>query len=485
MGRYARHYNSALANPDTDGLLMRTILVAGAVACGLGIGQVAANRALEPSQGPDPTQIDIAVEPLASGFNNVVGLYDAQDGSGRLFVVEKRGLIHILADGQRRETPFLDLTDRVRTTNGVSDERGLLGLAFAPDYATSGIFYVDYVGRGTGGGDTSYISRFHVTADPNVGDPDSEQRLVTVAQPFTNHNGGQIVFGPGGFLYIGFGDGGSRDDPDERGQDKSTLLGKLLRIDVSGGGATYTVPETNPFVGEPPTKPEIWAYGLRNPWRFSFDRATGDLYIGDVGQDRIEEIDYQPASSPGGENYGWNIMEGSDCLVGNNCRRTGLTLPVAEYSHSIGCSVTGGFVYRGERYPALQGAYLYADYCSRRMWALSRDDQGEWRNAQVGMAPFDPASFGEDEQGELYVVGAGSVGRIVLEGAPTLTPGTPSPSATATATSSATTATATETATLPPTGTGSPTPTRGATATATRTQTAEPTILYLPALENR
>ena len=260
-------------------------------------------------------------------------------------------------------------------------------------------FFVNYTDRQ---GDT-VISRFVVSQDPAQADPSSKVVVLTVDQPAANHNGGQLAFGPDGFLYAGLGDGGRAGDPLGNGQNTQTLLGKMLRLDVDHG-QPYTVPASNPFAGDLGFRPEIWATGLRNPWRFSFDRATGDLYIADVGQDEYEEIDYQPAGSRGGENYGWSIMEGLHCYpAGEACDPAGLILPVAEYDHSQGCSVTGGYVYRGQQFPSLDGTYLFGDYCSGRIWGLARDGQGQWRMAEVGRANVEPSSFGEDESGELYL----------------------------------------------------------------------------------
>ncbi len=264
---------------------------------------------------------------------------------------------------------FLDITDRVRS----GGERGLLGLAFPPGYADKGYFYVNY----TALNGATTISRFRLIAgDPNRADPASEEILLVIAQPYANHNGGQIAFSPrDGYLYVGMGDGGSGGDPQNRAQNPAELLGKLLRLDVEGAVGTasaYLVPPTNPYTATIGYRPEIWALGLRNPWRFSFDRQTGDLYIGDVGQGLWEEIDYQPASSAGGQNYGWRIMEGAHCYNPDPCDSTGLTLPIWEYSHSAGQCVTGGYVYRGDDYPDLAGMYIFGDYVSGAIWGLRR-----------------------------------------------------------------------------------------------------------------
>ncbi len=327
---------------------------------------------------------------------------NAGDGSGRLFLVEQRGTVRTVKNGRLRNAPFLDIRDRV----GCCGERGLLSIAFPPGKGARSRFYVNYTDRRG----TTIVSRFRVSAkDPDRADRRSEEILLRIEQPFRNHNGGQLAFGPDGLLYIGTGDGGAAYDPFGNGQSKSTLLGKLLRIDVEGDNAPYAVPETNPFVHDQSARPEIWAYGLRNPWRFSFDRLTGGLYIADVGEGTYEEIDYQPAGSPGGENYGWNIMEGSHCLFGKKCASAGRVLPVAEYHHRLGCSVTGGMVYRGTKYPSLAGLYLYGDFCSGRIWGL-RSERGTGMSAEVAKTELAISTFGEDEDGELLVADYASGG---------------------------------------------------------------------------
>jgi glucose/arabinose dehydrogenase len=345
---------------------------------------------------PDVAAVRVDLKSVATGLDQPVSIANAADGTGRLFIVEKPGRIRVLQDGKLSSVVFLDITDRVGSQG---NEQGLLGLAFHPDFAHNPFFFVDYTDRQ---GNT-VVSRLALSSDPAQADPASEVVILTVDQPAANHNGGQLAFGPDGLLYIGLGDGGGAGDPSGNGQNTKTLLAKILRLDVNHG-RPYAVPGTNPFVGSAGSRSEIWATGLRNPWRFSFDRLTGDLYIADVGQNKYEEIDYQPAGSPGGENYGWSIMEGNHCYrPGANCDRTGLTLPVAEYSHSQGCSVTGGFVYRGRQFPSLDGIYFYSDYCSGRIWAMARDGQGAWRTAEVGQANIQPSTFGEDESGELYL----------------------------------------------------------------------------------
>jgi glucose/arabinose dehydrogenase len=309
---------------------------------------------------------------------------------------------HVLAQ------PFLDLSSLV-TFGG---EQGLLGLAFDPDYAHSGRFFVDYTDRN---GNT-VVARYNVsTLNPNVADPGSGVPLLFIEQPFGNHNGGQLQFGPDGYLYIGTGDGGSGGDPGDRAQNLGTLLGKLLRVDVSG--LTYSVPPSNPFVSNGSARAEIWAYGLRNPWRFSFDRATGDLWLADVGQGSWEEIDFQPRTSIGGENYGWRRMEGTHCFnPSSNCTDGTMILPVVEYGHANGaCSVTGGFVYRGTRSPGLQGAYIFGDFCSGVISIATRQPGGTTSTAPLVSTGFDISTFGEDASGEVYVASysGGTLYRLV------------------------------------------------------------------------
>lgn len=321
---------------------------------------------------------------IASGLNRPVDVQPADDGSGRLFIIEKPGYIRVYENGQLLDAPFLDITDRV---NDNSNEMGLLGLTFHPDYEQNGYLYVNYTGSG---GDTR-ISRFQ--ASGSVADPNSETMLMFIEQPYPNHNGGGLDFGPDGYLYAGLGDGGLAGDPHKNGQNKTAMLGKILRIDVDTGNP-YSVPADNPFGNE------VWAYGLRNPWRISFDRATGDLWIGDVGQGAWEEIDYLPAGSQGGANFGWSIMEGNHGYDGD--AQPGLLLPAAEYSHSEGgCSVTGGYVYRGAM-PEWRGIYLYGDYCSGKVWGLFLSN-GSWQSQVIFETGVTITSFGQDESGEIYL----------------------------------------------------------------------------------
>ncbi len=332
---------------------------------------------------PDPEAY--AWQPLVNGLARPVDLQ--ADGSGRLFVIEKVGRIRIIANDQLREAPFLDISERVGS-NG--NEQGLLGLAFHPQYQQNGRFFVNYTDTN---GDT-VIARFQVSGDPNVADPGSEVKLLGVGQPFANHNGGVLAFGPDGYLYAGLGDGGSAGDPMGNAQKTDRLLGKVLRLDVDSADP-YAVPADNPFGNE------VWTYGLRNPWRLSFDKSTGDLYIGDVGQNNWEEIDFLPAGLPGGANFGWDHREGTHDYEGGG--PDGMIDPVAEYSHPEGgCSVTGGYVYRGSM-PEWNGIYLYGDYCTGMIWGLIRTEGG-WQHQLLFDLDVTITSFGQDGSGELYLV---------------------------------------------------------------------------------
>ena len=354
---------------------------------------------------------------VMDGFAQPVHITHAGDGSGRLFVVEQNGYIRIIKNQIIEPIPFLDIHERVLT----GGEQGLLSAAFPPEYAEKGYFYVYYTNQE---GDNQ-VSRFQSTPYPDIADPESEEIILHISHPDReNHNGGQIAFGPDGYLYIATGDGGGGGDPDDNSQNTSSLLGKLLRIDVefdtppptdadhkvflpilhdnSGPKPAYRVPADNPFVSLQGYRPEIWSLGLRNPWRFSFDRLTGDLFTADVGQSNYEEVNYQPTSSQGGENYGWNIMEGLHCYNSETCDQTGLTLPVSEYNHDLGCSITGGHVYRGSTSPSMEGFYFFADYCSGRIWALTRDNI-TWISQELLSSTHYISTFGEDEDGELYI----------------------------------------------------------------------------------
>ncbi len=376
---------------------------------------------------PSISATEITTTRVASGLSSPVFVTSPPGDLQRLFIVEQPGIIKILKDEVILPDPFLDITARV----SFGGERGLLGLAFHPDYDNNDYFYLNY----TNNSGNTVISRFDVTGDPDIADDASEFILLTISQPFSNHNGGMIAFGPfDGYLYIGMGDGGSGGDPGNRAQNDGLLLGKMLRIDVDGDDP-YGIPPDNPFFGPGDPLDEIWAKGLRNPWRFAFDRLTGDLYIGDVGQNAWEEIDYQPGSSPGGENYGWRLMEGNHCYnPSNDCDPGGLTYPIYEYSHGgspFRCSVTGGYVYRGSAIPDLQGRYFFADYCSDQIWSFLYDgnnvteliDRTLELDPGDGLTINDISSFGEDAAGELYIVDlGGEVFKIVpvLNSVPTL-----------------------------------------------------------------
>ena len=379
-------------------------------------GQPAPSGSPSPAATPtaQPTRalpFRLAVEPFADGFGALTFVTNAGDGTSNLYAVEQRGVIsRIAADGTVDQKPFLDITDRI----ACCEERGLLGLAFHPGFAQNHRFFVDY----TDLAGNTVVSEFGLAPD-GYGDPESERRLFGIEQPFANHNGGMLAFGSDGYLYIGTGDGGSGGDPMGNGQNTATLLGKILRIDIDSGNP-YAIPEGNPFpVGNGAgAMPEIWDYGMRNPWRFSFDRTTGVLWIGDVGQGDYEEVDAEPVGV-GGRNYGWNTMEGRHCYAAASCDENGLTLPVTEYSHLVGCSIIGGYVYRGQAYPALVGQYVFSDYCSGNLWAINAADalaSGSVNMTEYGNAPINPTGFGQDETGELYLVnGAGQIFHLTAD----------------------------------------------------------------------
>ncbi len=360
----------------------------------------------EPSEteslAQEPTQTADSVEsfPDASEYQWSIVVDDlrrpvdlAHTGDDRLFVVEQAGVIRIVENGRVLPTPFLDIRDRV---NDRGSEQGLLGIAFHPQHTENGAFFLNY----TGSGGNTVISRFQVSQDPNLADENNESVLFTINQPYGNHNGGGLKFGPDGLLYIGTGDGGSANDPLGNGQRLDTLLGKILRFDVDSA-QPFAFPADNPFV-EGGGLRGIWAYGLRNPWRFSFDSLTGDLYIADVGQSQWEEVNFQPAGSPGGVNYGWNLREGAHPFAGDDS--SGLTDPVAEYSHQFGCSVTGGVVVRDPVLPAWNGVYLYGDYCTGIIWGLLHTPDGSSKSSQLFDTNFSISSFGEGPDHQVYLL---------------------------------------------------------------------------------
>lgn len=338
---------------------------------------------------PDPALY--TWEQIVSGLERPVDIQNAGDGSGRLFVLEKVGRIRILQSGQILSIPFLDITDRVGSEG---NEQGLLGLAFHPHYAENGFFYVNYTGKD---GNT-VLARYQITSNANLADPASERVLLRLEQPFRNHNGGAMLFGPDGYLYAGLGDGGSSGDPYGNAQNLASLLGKILRLAVDSA-EPYAIPPENA------SGSEVWAYGLRNPWRVAIDRPSGNVYIADVGQDKWEEINVVSASAPGPLNFGWDYREGNHYFRGFPPLDVELIPPVAEYSHDQGCSVTGGVVYRGAMLE-WQGIYLYADYCRGTVWGLLNAD-GQWQTQVLFESRVSVTSFGQDEAGEVYLAGDG------------------------------------------------------------------------------
>ena len=352
-----------------------------------------------PTQTPIPENPveSISLKPILEGvFERPVYLTHAFDE--RLFIVEQAGLVRILKDGVLVDQPFLDIRDRVASGQL---EQGLLSIAFHPNYPEDNRVFANY----TDIQGNSHISSFIVEANnPDAAVAESEIILLNIDQPFPNHNGGQLQFGPDGYLYAGFGDGGSYADPFQRGQDPSNLFGTLLRLDVDFSKEFYSIPPTNPFINDPERRNEIWAWGLRNPWRFSFDRLTGDLFIADVGESMWEEVDFQANGSSGGENYGWNILEGSHCFKLEGCEISGLELPIFEYDHQGHCSITGGYMYRGKEFLSLYGNYFAADFCSGTIWALFPENDGSWIATEVLDTEYQLSSFGEDVNGELYLL---------------------------------------------------------------------------------
>jgi glucose/arabinose dehydrogenase len=348
----------------------------------------------------DPRRVTVDLEPVADGFEAPVGISHAGDGTGRLFVVEQTGAIRIMDGETVVDEPFLDVGEAIVA----GGEQGLLGLAFHPDYRRNGRFFINYTDVN---GDT-VVAEVRTSDDPNRAEERSVRPLLQIDQPFSNHNGGQLAFGPDGYLYIGTGDGGSGGDPQDNGQNTEALLGKLLRIDVNSDDP-YGIPDDNPFARSGGA-PEVWAHGLRNPWRFSFDRATDRLWIADVGQRDFEEINRVGADSSG-LNFGWNVMEGRQCFVGDGCDRRDKVLPISGYTHNLGCSVTGGYVYRGFGSPALTGGYIFADYCSGTVWGIDARAPNFAAPVELLESELSISSFGLDEAGELYLTDL-SEGRI-------------------------------------------------------------------------
>jgi glucose/arabinose dehydrogenase len=388
--------------------MLGTVVLATTVAGLTYGGGKAAGREMCTDPGPKAPIPDIRLEAVASGFREPVWVTSAGDGSGALYVVEQAGIVRVLKPGEKGPGRiFLDIRDRVSS----GGEMGLLGLAFHPEYPKKTLIYVNYTHRERG--ITTRISEFKVKGGLGEADPGSERILLEFSQPYPNHNGGEVIFGPDGYLYIGTGDGGSANDPHNNGQNTNTFLGKILRVDVNRKeeGREYGIPRDNPFAGQWGKKGEIYAYGLRNPWRFSFDRATGRLFVGDVGQNNREEIDVVEK----GKNYGWRIMEGTLCTPGinPNCDPRGLEPPILDYGRDDGISVTGGYVYRGKSEPALCGVYIYGDFGSTRIWGLRYDGRAVTGHRQILRAQFPISSFGEDDWGEVYVVDyGGSIYRI-------------------------------------------------------------------------
>jgi len=369
----------------------------------LSLGAAFAQEQEEPpviARDTAPPLGQVKLTEIAGGWTRPLYVTHAGDDSNRLFLLEQIGKIWIIEKGEKLAQPFLDIssliTQAARTRQYT--EQGLLGLAFHPDYQSNGFFYINY----TDLAGSTVVSRYQVSlGNPNLADVGSGQIIFRIAQPYGNHNGGHIAFGPDGYLYITLEDGGAANDPLGAGQNTLMLLGSLLRIDVDKE-LPYAIPTDNPFIGNDRGLDEIWAYGLRNVWRFSFDRRTGDLYLADVGQNQWEEVNFQPADSQGGENYGWNVWEGSHPFASGTAANH--SPPFVEYSHALGCSVTGGYVYRGEAIPDLEAVYLFGDYCSGRVWASWRDSALQWHTSEFLNTTLQISSFGEDEQGEIYIV---------------------------------------------------------------------------------
>lgn len=375
------------------------LLLALALSCTLTHAQESESEVvIARESAPDPAAFKLTL--VADGFRRPLYATHAGDGSNRIFLVEQVGKIWILRDGRLLPQPFLDIQDIISpgAITQAFSEQGLLGLAFHPDYRDNGEFFVSYTDRQG----STVIARYQADAsNMELADATSGQTLFQLRQPYANHNGGHIEFGPDGYLYIALGDGGAANDPLGAGQNRQLLLGSILRIDVDGA-APYAIPPDNPFVDDAAARDEIWAYGLRNVWRFSFDRMTGDMFIADVGQNQWEEINFQSADSAGGENYGWNVWEGAHIFAGGYAPDH--VPPIHEYSHALGCSVTGGVIYRGAAIAELRAVYLFGDWCSGRIWGLWRDGDLVWRANELMNTEIPVSSFGEDEAGEVYLV---------------------------------------------------------------------------------
>ena len=375
--------------------------------------------ALIVSLPPSLVSVTLTSQLIASGLDAPLLLISPPGDTARLFIIEQGGRVRIHDGTQLLTTSFLDISSLIVCCQ----EEGLLGMAFHPQYESNGYFFVNYVSPGSGG--KTVIRRYKISSNPNIANKDSSLIILEILQPFPNHNGGMIDFGPNdGYLYIGMGDGGSSGDPQMNGQNGKSLLGKMLRIDVNNteNGKNYSIPDTNPFVNTIDTLAEIWAFGLRNPWRWSFDSETGDMYIADVGQFEVEEINFQPQESTGGENYGWRLKEGTSCFMPTTgCDTLSyVTDPITQYFHaSSRCSITGGFIYRGCAIPNLTGTYFYADWCSKEIWSFRYDGNNILdsanRTSELGIS-VNVTSFGRDGRGELYVIGNGKVYKIIPAG---------------------------------------------------------------------
>ncbi|HMG04251.1 MAG TPA: PQQ-dependent sugar dehydrogenase [Chthoniobacterales bacterium] len=392
-----------LLSPRDQAMISHSVRVLfGALAL---LAGTACNDSSGPGDGgnPLPPGIGLQLDPfITSGLSSPVFMTQPLD-DGRIFVVEQGGRIRVIRDGALQTTPFLDIASRVLS----GGERGLLSVAFHPQYATNHFFYVYFTSQTNG---DIRIERFTTTANPEVADPASTKLIITTPHPVSNHNGGLVSFGPDGMLYAGLGDGGGGGDPDGNGQNFNALLGSLLRIDVDHGDP-YAIPADNPFVGTVGRRGEIWAKGLRNPWRYAFDAPTGLLYIADVGQNLHEEVNAVVANRAG-VNYGWNIWEGQFCYNATSCSATGFEVPVIDFGHGPACSVTGGYVYRGSAIPAIRGHYFYSDFCagflrSFRYQNGAAVDQKDW-----GLPSSQVVSFGKDFDGELYIIAGNSIQKI-------------------------------------------------------------------------